>query len=334
MVGNEFSDFFVTFAPEIKYFMIMNTNQYLWLTNLLRRNSELTFKQIAEYWEVANCNVKRSKLGEKTFYNWRTKIAEEYKIYIECRRNKYYYIANPRAIESRASLNWMLESVAVHESIAESESMKDRILLENIPSCYECLTRIMEAMKDGKLMSMSYEKFNSDKHIPPIRFAPMCVKMHQRRWYVLAKLVDKEPKDDDPSPFKKYGLLRVYALDRIKALYTLDESFEFPQDFKPEDYFADFYGVFSNFEVPLERVLLKVPAYQCDWVKTLPLHHSQRIVEEHEDYTIFEYKMRIMQDFCRAILYQGLDTEVLAPESLRQEMAFIAEELNMTYHAE
>lgn len=62
MVGNEFSDFFITFAPEFKYFMIMNTNQHLWLINLLKRNSELTFKQIAEYWEVANCNVKGSQL--------------------------------------------------------------------------------------------------------------------------------------------------------------------------------------------------------------------------------------------------------------------------------
>ena len=39
----------------------------------------------------------------------------------------------------------------------------------------------------------------------------------------------------------------------------------------------------------MERGLLAVPEYQRGWIETLPLHHSQRMVEEHEDYTIFEY---------------------------------------------
>lgn len=55
----------------------MKVNQYLWLINLLRRKGELTFKQIAEYWENANCNVKGSKLEDRTFRNWRKRIAEE-----------------------------------------------------------------------------------------------------------------------------------------------------------------------------------------------------------------------------------------------------------------
>jgi len=311
----------------------MTDNQYLWLINLLKRNKGLTFKQIAEYWEHANCNTRGSRLNVRTFYNWRDKIAAEHKVYIEC-TGKTYSIANPGAIENRASLNWMLESVAIHESVAESKEMKDRVLLEAIPSCYECLTQIMDAMKDGKLMSMSYAKFNTDKHIPPIKFAPMCVKMHQRRWYVLANIVDKEPREDDPSPFKKYGVMRIYALDRIKALYTLDEKFNYPKGFRPADYFSDFYGVYSNFDKPMERVLLRVPAYQREWVRTLPLHHSQREVEERAEYSVFEYKMRIMQDFCRAILYQGLDLEVIAPESLRKEMSYIAEELDRIYNPE
>ena len=311
----------------------MKVNQYLWLINLLRRKGELTFKQIAEYWENANCNVKGTKLEDRTFRNWRKRIAEEHKVDIECKRNRYYYISNPTAIEDRTSLNWMLESVAVHESIVESEDMKDRILLESIPSSYACLTKILDAMKDGKLMEMSYKKFNTDVNINRIKFAPMCVKMHQRRWYVLANLVDKKPTDNDPSPFKKYGVFRVYALDRIKALFTLDEKFDMPKGFKPADYFADFYGIYSNFDVPMERVVLKVPNYQCEWVKTLPLHHSQRIVEENDDFTVFEYKMRVHQDFCRAILYQGLDTEVLEPKSLRRMMAEIAEELNEMYNS-
>ena len=84
----------------------------------------------------------------------------------------------------------------------------------------------------------------------------------------------------------------------------------------------------------MERVLLAVPEYQRGWIETLPLHHSQRMVEEHEDYSVFEYKMRIMPDFCRAILYNGLDIQVLEPQSLRQEMAVIAEELDRIYNPE
>ena len=41
-----------------------------------------------------------------------------------------------------------------------------------------------------------------------------------------------------------------------------------------------------------------------------------------------------MPDFCRAILYNGLDIQVLEPQSLRQEMAVIAEELDRIYNPE
>lgn len=42
--------------------------------------------------------------------------------------------------------------------------------------------------------------------------------------------------------------------------------------------------------------------------------------------------MRIMPDFCRAILYNGLDIEVLEPQSLKYEMSLIAEELDRMYN--
>lgn len=203
--------------------------QYVWLINLLKRNKKLTFKEINSYWVNSIYNHEGKKLIPRTFKNWRDTILEEFQVDIVTVNNRYYQINNPEALERDSSLRWMMESISIHETIADSKNMKGRVLLESVPSSHHgLLTIVMNAMKEGKLLSMNYRKFNDDSYNPAKTVAPMCVKMHQRRWYMLAKVVGEEPKDDDPSPFKKFGVMKVYALDRIKALYELDETFEFP----------------------------------------------------------------------------------------------------------
>ena len=307
--------------------------QYLWIITLLKDGKHMTLGEIQAAWRRSTINVDGGELSPRTFYNWRQTIETE--LYIEIVADGYnrYYIADLDEIGNDSTTNWLLQSIALSDAVSGSSMMKDRILLEPIPSSETYLQQIIEAMKENRLMTIQYKRFNEDGGEGRL-IAPLSLKMHQRRWYVLARLEGVQPKDDDPSPFRQFGVMRVFALDRIKRLETMSETFEYPEGFSPEAYFSDFYGIYSNFDKPVERVLLAVPDYQRGWIDTLPLHHSQKEVEHHRDYSVYEYHMRVMPDFCRAILYNGLDIEVLEPQSLKYEMSIIAEELDRMYNGE
>ena len=52
-------------------------------------------------------------------------------------------------------------------------------------------------------------------------------------------------------------------------------------------------------------------------------HHSQKVVEQTKEYTIFSYFLRLTFDFRQELLTMGDCVEVMEPQSLRKEMASI-----------
>ena len=69
--------------------------------------------------------------------------------------------------------------------------MRDRILFEKIPSSQKWLPVIVNAMRDGKVIEMTYQSFWRDE--PNTYTAkPYCLKLFKQRWYVLAKSEGKK----------------------------------------------------------------------------------------------------------------------------------------------
>ena len=69
-----------------------------------------------------------------------------------------------------------------------------------------------------------------------------------------------------------------------------------------------------------KEILLEYDFEQANYVKALPLHHSQKIVSETENETIFKVFLVPTYDFQREILSYGNRVEVVSPESFRNEM--------------
>ena len=64
-----------------------------------------------------------------------------------------------------------------------------------------------------------------------------------------------------------------------------------------------------------------------NYLRTLPLHHSQKEISTTNDYSDYEYFVVPTFDFRQAILKEGSELEVLEPQSFRDE---IKEELTKT----
>ena len=112
----------------------------------------------------------------------------------------------------------------------------------------------------------------------------------------------------------------VYALDRIVSLEEQDKTFVFPQNFNAEAFFKDCYGVIYGTNDKAQRIVLRAYPPYINYLRTLPLHASQKELESTEEYADFEYYLRPTFDFKQELLAQRDEVEVLEPAELRQEM--------------
>ena len=67
-------------------------------------------------------------------------------------------------------------------------------------------------------------------------------------------------------------------------------------------------------------MVVKYDALDGAFVKSLPLHPSQEIVEETADYVVVRFRIRITNDFVMALLSRSRSLEVLKPLSLRERV--------------
>jgi len=140
---------------------------------------------------------------------------------------------------------------------------------------------------------------------------PYCVKLFERRWYVTCRTDEQTNKNDNG--------MRTFSLDQISDLKMLKSTFKLPRDFSAADYFNDVYGITTGMNGALSTIKIKVDAARANYLRALPLHHSQE-EEQHEDYSIFTYKLQPANDFYQALLHEGELLEVLEPAEVKEAM--------------
>ena len=281
-------------------------NRYIWLIDTIQRAGYITLENLSDKWQHSSLNPDGSPLPERTFFNHRKEILSQFGINIEYVKSKGYHIANEDELGEDGLRSWMLNSISVNNTVRESAGMRSRIIFEDIPSGYCFLNDIIEAMKTGVMIQMEYQDYDKDTS-SSVRLAPYCVKLFHQRWYVLGKS-------------DAYKQPRLYCLDRIEELEMLDTAFKLPKSFDARRFFDEHYGVVIDEDAPPQRILLKVTPQQRKYFQSLPLHQSQREVENNGQYAIFEYRMAPTWDLAMELMKYYDKVEVLEPESLRDEV--------------
>ena len=280
-------------------------NKYIWLVNTLYRNKRMTLKEINNNWIHTDFSD-GNPLPRRTFHNHREKIQEFFDINIECDRStSEYYIEDIDTLSKDKVRFWLLNSFAVGNIINEQQKLHERIMLEKNPSGEIFLTTIIEAMRDSKVLQIVYKRFTeSEEHI--VILLPYFIRIFKQRWYVIGYNPD-------------YDQIRIYSLDRMTKVEISKEEFEYPSDFSPEEYFENSFGIIVE-DKAIENIIIKVKYPQNNYIKTLPLHHTQKLLFDCNQFTTFQYTLRPSFDFKQEILSMGAAVEVLQPSSLRDEI--------------
>lgn len=286
--------------------------RYIWLVDLINRRKYVSFKEISEAWRRSPLNETGEPLSERTFFNHKDAIAGMFGIEILNDRSLGFYIGRSD-VGSDETSDWMLHTLCLNNVLHENADMKDRILMEKVPSSERFLTDIISAMRDFRVISLCYQSF---RHPEPYSFnvRPYCVKYFKQRWYLLG--------DSDLG-------LRIYSLDRFVDMEELEEHFEIPKGFDAEEYFGNYFGVIIG-EEP-EDVKIRVVPDQVKYFRTLPLHGSQRETVQEDGSSVFSYHIAPTFDFVQEILSHGADVEVLEPIELRERIADNVAEMASRY---
>ena len=110
-------------------------------------------------------------------------------------------------------------------------------------------------------------------------------------------------------------------------LNITETTFKAPDDFDLQEHFKDSFGIYVEPDLQTEEILVKADKDQSNFLKGLPLHHSQHIVEETNDYSIFSWRLKPSYDFIQQLLTMNAHIEVLEPISLREKMKGLLQEM-------
>ena len=174
---------------------------------------------------------------------------------------------------------------------------------------------LLQAIIKKRVLMIKYAPFGKDSYCE--RVYPYHLKQFNDRWYLIAQAVG-------------YDTLGHYALDRIEDVDEISIPYkESEVDF--EEYFNDVIGVTVPEHLESVDVLMRISNKRFNYIKTKPLHLSQRVISEEKDHVTISINVKITKELIALIHSFGPDIEVVSPASLRAEITNDIHSLNLIY---
>ncbi len=294
-------------------------NRYIWLTDIIYSSRRITREEINRRWSRASINENHeSRIPERTFHRWRQEIEQLFHINIICDKpTNSYYIENAEDITSNRLQHWFLNAFAIANIANENTDIQDKILLEEMPSDARFLTPVLDAIRYHQVLEVTYQRFDAaEPHV--FTFEAYCVKTFKLRWYMVGR------PSDHPDQ------IRVYALDRVKTIKPTQATYSIPDDFDGKAFFYNCFGIWRE-DRPAEVIRVKVTPRNANYLRSLPLHHSQKETETRNDYVVFEFFLKPTYDFIQELRTHGSELKVLEPKWLAGEFLKLGEQYTEMY---
>lgn len=270
----------------------------MWLVDTLVRYHRLTRQKINDLWMRSSLSG-GDPLPERTFYNYRRAIEENFHIEIQCNRAGEYYIDE----ETSKISGWLVDQMAVNNMVRESGLETGRLEIEDVPSARDFLSTVLDAMKADRRIVFDYHSFSRSRADRGIILCPYYLKRYKQRWYVYGLRANKG------------NGLRTYALDRMSNVKVDSETFEIPPGENPSEVFRAIVGVTSS-EADVRTVRIRTTYSQAKYLRALPLHHSQTEVV-HDRYSVFTYRLKLNYELVSELMALGAEVKVLEPLELQ-----------------
>jgi proteasome accessory factor B len=267
-----------------------------------------SFKQIANYLENASdIQEKNFSISKRTLQRDIKDIYSQFNIEIVNEKkgeNRYKIISRA---ENKEHSQRLLESYQIINAINASQDFAEIVFLETRkPKGLEHFHGLLYAIKENRILEFNHYKYWDDS-LTKRKVHPLGLKETQGRWYLIA--VDTKDK-----------ILKTFGLDRIEDLDIYKNSFREKYSYKLNEIFNNSFGIIKSDEKNPELVQLQFNYEQGQYIKTFPLHNSQKVLMEDKNGILVELLIYISIDFERELMKYSDALKVLKPESLKRSM--------------
>ncbi|MEQ9442397.1 MAG: WYL domain-containing protein [Cyclobacteriaceae bacterium] len=174
----------------------------------------------------------------------------------------------------------------------------------------EFIPEILEAIQNRRIIQLVYTKFSGTTKSYCIK--PILLKEDKRLWYIVGVHI-------------KHGTFITFALDRIEAVTHMDDEFE-EVCFDVSEHFKYSFGITVTEEKPIE-VKISFTPQQGNYLKTLPIHPSQKIIRDTADELLISVVVIPSYEFYSKIKSYGDQATIISPTSVKEK---VLEELKRT----
>lgn len=268
---------------------------------------DIRFMESDQGWGIC---LERYKIGRKTYYKYEDRsfsINNQPLNDLEAEQLKSALIIL-RRFKGLPQFNWINEILPkLDQSFGLSSNDQEIISFDNNEylTGLEFIDPLFNAILYKKALLIKYHSFKNPEPVE-FNFHPWHLKQYNNRWFLFGKSEGFE------------NLVNL-ALDRFVEILELDKDYiESTVNF--QEYFDDFIGV-TKASGNLQLIKLWASTEQAPYIKTKPLHASQKRVREDDKGYEFSIEVIPNYELERLILSFGESIKVIEPLDLKEKIS-------------
>lgn len=266
------------------------------------RNKPASFKQISNFLLNKQYELDYDlAISQRTFQRDCNEIESLWGVEIAFnKRENHYEIVNN---ENDLHFDRIMEAFDTVAVLQKSKTVRNYLYLEKRKSKgTEYFNDILHAIQNQLVVTFQLNSYWQAASFR--RCVPKAIKESQNRYYLIAYDLDK-------NDFRNYGL------DRISNFVITSEKQKTPE-INVEAFYQHAFGI-QCYNDPVE-IILEFANDQKQYIQSLPLHASQKIIKENNETFTVELFMHPTNDFVMEILRYGAICEVIEPPFLRDRI--------------
>jgi len=239
-------------------------------------------------------------ISQRTFQRDIKEIDSIYGIEIKHNKKEGWYEISDEIEEK--PFERIIEAFETLSALNFSNQVSTKLLLEKRANKgTEHMHGLLYAIENNLEIIIKHQSYWKEE--PELRkLQPIAIKESNNRWYLICfDTVKKE--------------LRNFGLDRVQHLEITTLKFK-PIPYNATAYYQHAFGIETY--APVTKIVLNFNSFQAQYIKSLPLHLSQKVVFEDATNTKFEYFMHPTNDFIMEIMKYGENVIVEEPFELRE----------------
>lgn len=283
---------------------------YAIVTSLNTIRSDM--RAIEQRWIAFGGEIKEEKVGRNKYYRYSTPGFSIYNA--ELSEEDLNKLNQTLLVLSRfkglPQFEWIGEFNARFKSAFMASPKTDEIISfddNEYAEGREFISVLFDAITEKNVLTIEYRRFTSNDEVVHT-VHPYYLKEYNNRWFLLG--LDEY-----------HQLLTTFALDRIISVKHCNKKFIENTKINFSEYFKDVIGVTVKPEETVSCIKLWVSKEQYPYLRTKPLHRTQKVIEERQDGSVtVEIEVRENYELIQKLLSFGEKVIVVEPYDLRKKM--------------